>query len=204
MQTNNNQRPEKSLAIAICGESGAGKTTTTELLKNRGFSACSVSAYLRQEAESAIENPSRSQVQEYGRQRQLKEGADYFARRMLDELAPFEKPRTVIDGLRNLSELNTLRRAATDAGAQLVLIALVTPDETRFQRVKDRGRAGDPTSLEKFIADDERAKGLSNDEEAFQQNEALIETADEKITNTGGIEDLEGSIDSLLQKVTKV
>ncbi|MEX0740086.1 MAG: AAA family ATPase [Pseudohongiella sp.] len=189
------------LAIAICGESGAGKTTTTGLIQKLGFNPCSVSALLREEAESAHDQPTRAQVQEYGRQRQEAEGADYFARRLLRDIDPFHQPRTVIDGLRNLSELSTLRQAAREAGARFVLLAMVTPDATRFERVRSRGRAGDPDTLEEFQAADTRAAGISEGDRAFQQNAALIDHADIRITNDQGMDALQSRIQQLVNEL---
>lgn len=194
-----NEQARNHFAIAICGESGAGKTTTTELIRQRGFTSCSVSGILRQEAESAINSPSRSEVQDFGRRKQEEKGDDYFARQMLATLDPFTQPRTVIDGLRNLAELELLRDAAAESGTQFLLLAMVTPDETRFERVQSRGRAGDPQTLEEFMAADERARGAGD--QNFQQNEALIRAADERIINSGDLDTLNEQIDHLLAKV---
>ncbi|MEX1056456.1 MAG: hypothetical protein WED11_01890 [Natronospirillum sp.] len=195
------QQDVKPIAIAICGESGAGKTTTTGIIQGLGFRPCSVSGLLRQEAENALESPSRSQVQNYGKEKQVAEGPDYFARRLLSEINPFAYPRTVIDGLRNLAELETLRAGARDAGAHFVLLAMMTPDETRFERVQSRGRGGDPLSLAEFQQDDARAAGLEGGDQAFQQNIALINAADVRITNEGSMEDLELHIKDLLNRL---
>lgn len=194
-----NEQAQNHIAIAICGESGAGKTTTTGLIRARGFRPCSVSGFLRDEAESVIDSPSRAQIQDYGRRRQEEEGDDYFARRMLTTLSPFNHPRSVIDGLRNLAELQLLRQVAAEANARFVLLALMTPDAVRFERVQSRGRNGDPRTLDEFMAADERARGAGG--QNFQQNAALIEAADERIINSGDLDTLNQQIDHLLAKV---
>lgn len=193
----------RPLAIAICGESGAGKTTTTGILEDLGFQPCSVSGLLRLEAEAALSSPTRTQVQDYARMKQETEGRDYFARRLISETNPFAQPRTVIDGLRNMAELQTLRQEAERVGATFVLLAMLTPDATRFERVQGRARGGDPVSLEEFQAADQRASGLDEGEQAAQQNNALIKSADARMTNEGSMADLKAGIETLLEELDK-
>ena len=132
------------LIIAVCGDSGAGKSTTTGLLRDEGFAPYSLSAFLRQEAEAAIDTPTREQVQSHGKNQQERHGNHYYAEVLIAKTDLMAQRRAVIDGLRNLDELDHLRRVARDKGLRLVLLALVLDTESRFQRVQGRARAGDP------------------------------------------------------------
>lgn len=76
---------------------------------------------------------------------------------------------------------------------------MVTKDSTRFTRVQSRGRTGDPDTFESFQAADTRAAG--ND--AFQQNQVLINHADVKLVNDGSFEDLQEAIASVVQDIIK-
>lgn len=184
-----------ALIIAICGESGAGKSTTTEKLKNMDFISYSLSGFLRQEAEGALGSPTRIQVQKHGKSMQEQHGNDYYARLLEEKSDLFLQSHAVIDGLRNEDELAYLRNRAAQAGATLKLLALVLDSDTRFQRVTGRARSGDPTALEQFVADDARANGA---EGAFQNNQRLIELADGKIENTGDMETLHKALVTLV------
>lgn len=185
------------LIVAVCGESGAGKSTTVGILEGEGFVAWSLSALLRAEAEAAVGRPTRAEVQAHGKAMQALHGNDYYARRLVAGLGSAPGADMVIDGLRNLDELACLRRWAAEVGGRLWLLALVLEAEARFARVTGRGRAGDPTVLEQFRADDARANGAAGD---FQNNRALIDAADWQIGNDGDQASLANRVRAILQR----
>ncbi|AKP00013.1 Dephospho-CoA kinase (plasmid) [Marinovum algicola DG 898] len=185
------------LIIAVCGDSGAGKSTTTGLLRDEGFAPYSLSAFLRQEAEAAIDTPTREQVQSHGKNQQERHGNHYYAEVLIAKTDLMAQRRAVIDGLRNLDELEHLRRVAKDKGLRLVLLALVLDTESRFQRVQGRARAGDPAELERFRKDDARANGGDG---VFQNNAELITAADVRIENTGDLDTLRGNLRTVLER----
>ena len=189
----------KALFIAVCGESGAGKSTTTQLLADAGFEAYSLSSILRREAEEAYGNPTRAQVQTHGKTMQTAHGNDYYARRLVETTGLMASCRAVVDGMRNLDEIAFLRAQAAQAGAQFRLLALVVDADTRFQRVMGRARGGDPTTKDQFAVDDTRANGA---EGAFQNNLALINAADWRVENTGDHEALAKRLHGLIAGVT--
>ncbi|KUF09129.1 AAA family ATPase [Pseudoponticoccus marisrubri] len=186
------------LIVAVCGDSGAGKSTTTGLLREEGFAPYSLSAFLRQEAEAAIDTPTREQVQSHGKAQQEAHGNHYYAEVLISQTDLMAQRRAVIDGLRNLDELEHLRATAERHGLTLVLLALVLDTESRFQRVQGRARAGDPGELERFRTDDLRANGGDGN---FQNNAALIDAADLRIENTGDIETLRAKLRAALLQV---
>lgn len=185
------------LIIAVCGDSGAGKSTTTGLLREEGFAPYSLSAFLRDEAEAAIDTPTREQVQSHGKTQQLAHGNHYYAEVLIQNTDLMEQRRAVIDGLRNLDELACLRKTAEEKGLKLVLLALVLDTESRFQRVQGRARAGDPAELARFRKDDMRANGADGN---FQNNAELIAAADVRIENTGDLETLRGNLRAALDQ----
>ena len=185
------------LIIAICGDSGAGKSTTTGLLREEGFAPYSLSAFLREEAEAVYDTPSREQVQGHGKSMQEKHGNHYYAEVLIRRTDLLEQRRAVIDGIRNLDELAHLRAAAAEKGLRLILLALVLDTESRFRRVQGRARAGDPGELEKFRRDDLRSNGGDGN---FQNNRELIESADVQIENMGGIDTLRANLLAVLRE----
>ena len=86
------------LIIAVCGDSGAGKSTTTGLLRDEGFAPYSLSAFLRQEAEAAIDTPTREQVQSHGKNQQERHGNHYYAEVLIAKTDLMAQRRAVIDG----------------------------------------------------------------------------------------------------------
>lgn len=188
-----------AVIIAICGESGAGKSTTTGLLTGRGFRPYSLSAFLRAEAEAAHGQPTRPQVQAHGKAMQARHGNDYYARRLIEATDILSGGNAVVDGMRNLDELACLRRSADGAGMRLRLLALILDPEQRFGRVTGRARAGDSPDFAAFRADDARANGAEGD---FQNNAVLIAAADWHIHNDGDIDALAARLDALVATAT--
>ena len=182
---------EKGLIVAICGESGAGKSTTTGILRDLGFGAYSLSGFLREEAEAVHGNPTRVQVQEHARTMQQDHGNAYYARRLIENTDVLDQDRAVVDGMRNPDELLLLREAARARGIRMILLALILDQDRRFDRVQGRGRTGDPGERETFRRDDAWANGS---EGAFQNNRALISEADISIENTGDIANLRAEV----------
>lgn len=181
----------KGLIVAICGESGAGKSTTTGIVQDLGFRAYSLSGILRTEAEAAYGAPTRADIQSYGQSVQSQFGNDTFARRLVETTDLLDQPRAVVDGMRNRAEVARLREEAAARNIEIRLLALVLDAETRFARVQSRARSGDPTNPEAFRQDDERANDPNG---KFQENRALIASADFRIENTGDIAKLRQAI----------
>lgn len=184
-----------SIIVALCGESGAGKTTTTGVLRGVGFRAFSLSGFLRDEAEAALDHPSRAAVQAHGKRLQQAHGDDYFARRLVAETDLIAPGDAVIDGMRNLDEVAFIRKAAQAAGASFVLLAVTLDAERRFARVQGRRRPGDPADFETFVIDDARANGA---EGAFQNNATLIAAADIRLVNDGDVATLSHNLRAAL------
>lgn len=190
---------KKRLIIGICGESGAGKTTSTSILQDLGFTAYSLSGYLRQEAEAAIDKPVRRQVQAHGQAKNERYGNHYYAEVLINNSDVLDQDRAVVDGFRNLQELDFLRTKASERGATVVLIALILNAEQRFIRVQGRARLGDPSQRAQFTSDDERANGS---EGSFQNNKTLIDAADHRIENTASLEQLRLNLSNYIDSIT--
>jgi len=190
---------KKRLIIAICGDSGAGKTTSTSILQELGFTSYSLSGYLRQEAEAALDNPVRRQVQAHGQAKNERHGNQYYAEVLINNSDVLDRDRAVVDGFRNLEELKFLRTKAAERGTTVVLVALILDAEHRFIRVQGRARLGDPQQRAQFKSDDERANGS---EGSFQNNKSLIDAADHQIENTGCLEELRLNMSNYIDNIT--
>lgn len=171
------------LVLALVGESGAGKTTTTAIIEDMEFAPLALGKYLRETAVAKYGVPERVQVQNLARETQAIHGDDYYARVALSHPSFLQTRDVIIDGLRNTSELEYTIKAAADSGRKFFLVAVIASDETRFSRVVGRGRAGDPLTRERFAEDDARARGSAED--GFQQNGILIGMAQHTLQNTG-------------------
>ncbi len=190
---------KNGLIIAICGESGAGKSTTTGILKDAGFGAYSLSGFLREEAEAKYGTPTREQVQDHARAMQRDHGNAYYAQKLLENTDLLDQERAVVDGMRNLEEVALLRETADARGTTLVLLALVLDQHQRFDRVQGRGRTGDPGDKALFFRDDSRANGS---EGGFQNNQSLVAAADICVENSGDVAALGAKLKDLIDDVS--
>lgn len=188
----------KRLIIGICGESGAGKTTSTTILQDAGFSPYSLSGFLRQEAEVALDQPVRRQVQAHGQAMNERYGNHYYAELLINNTDILQQHRAVIDGFRNLEELAFLRTKAAEQGTIVVLIAIILDAEHRFVRVQGRARLGDPQQRAQFKSDDERANGS---EGSFQNNKTLIDAADHQIKNAECMDQLRSNLSKIVDAI---
>lgn len=188
---------EGGLVLALVGESGAGKTTTTAIIEKLGFAPLALGKYLRETAVAKYGIPERVQVQNLARETQAIQGDNYYARVALSDPSFLKTRDVIIDGLRNTAELEYTIKAAADSGRKFFMVAVVASDEIRFSRVVGRGRAGDPLTRERFGEDDARARGSAED--GFQQNGILIGMAQHTVHNTGDIQTLHQQIDEAIE-----
>ena len=184
--------------IALVGESGAGKSTSSAHLADRGFHLITIAASLRAEATKRFGAPSREQVQQHARETQAVEGNDTYAVKAMAELEGGDHRNVVLDGLRNSEELAYARSLAARLGYAFALIALRVPSETRFDRVVGRARDGDPLSREVFVQADKNAMGEGD--KGFQQNGYLMDAANHVICNTGALSTLREKLDLIIEQ----
>lgn len=188
----------KRLIIGICGESGAGKTTSTSILQETGFLPYSLSGFLRQEAEAALDKPVRRQVQAYGQAMNEQHGNAYYAELLIKNTDILDQDRAVVDGFRNHEELAFLRTKAAEQGTIVLLVAIILDAESRFVRVQGRARLGDPQQRAQFKSDDARANGS---EGSYQNNRTLIDAADHQIENSGCMDTLRSNLSRIVDTI---
>ncbi len=104
----NTQNSNPGIVLALVGESGAGKTTTTGILAEKGFAPIALAKHLRETAMAKYGVPAREEVQALARETQKTEGDDYYARAALSAPVFATSTDVVIDSLRNKAELDYL------------------------------------------------------------------------------------------------
>ena len=191
----------KGLVLALVGESGAGKSTTTRILSEKGFAPIALAKHLRESAIAQYGTPTHQQVHALAQATQEREGDDYYARIALSDPAFDTASDVVIDGLRNLAEFEFTIGAVRRSDRSFFLMAIIASDDTRFSRVVNRARAGDPMDRTLFDQDDARARGQTQDR--FQQNGLLIDLATHKLFNTSDLDDLHNNIDRAVDLARK-
>jgi dephospho-CoA kinase len=102
-----------------------------------------------------------------------------------------ESDVVVIDGVRSLDEVGTFRSAFPEE--EIVIVAVHTPPQLRFERLKARGRHDDPKTWEDFEERDwkELRFGIGS----------VIAMADYILVNDGSREDYERAVERLVDEV---
>jgi dephospho-CoA kinase len=172
--------------VGLTGTNGAGKGEAAAFLKERGYNYYSLSDVIREELAARGEEPNRDNLIRAGNELRRLHGPDVLARRVAEKA----KAPAVIDSIRNAAEVARLRRLEG-----FVLVALDAPLETRFERVRSRGRDESASTLEEFRRKEELERA---GDDSSQQLEKCLAEADFLVWNDGGIADLRRKLEELL------
>ena len=175
------------LVIGLTGAFGSGCSTSAKELNERGgFTIVQLSDVLRdlwnETNPGAV--PSRRDLQKLGNEvRENKKDAGALARLAITKLDGDASPhnRLVIDGIRNIGEIEFLR---SKFGYSFFLFGLSCPTSDRWERLKHRYKSNGQ-DVSEFAADDERDR----DEEYVygQQVNPCIDRADVLLDNSNEV-----------------
>lgn len=181
------------VVIGLVGQPLSGKdTVAAHLVDTHKFVHVSTGDLLRfYMAENNLGEPTRDLMQKVGNILRAEHGPDYLVRLALKT----EANRVVISGIRAIAEATCLR---ANGGS---LIACSASLGVRFERAKERGRAGDKISLETFKAQ-EAAESVSTNPNA-QNVSAVVAMADYTVENNGNLKHLYKQVDNILSRVIK-
>ncbi len=114
--------------IGITGAFGSGKSTAASLLEKKGYKKIELSSYLEKEAIARKLPVTRKTLQDLGNEMREKSGSGVLLRFALQDQKDID--RIVIDGLRNLGEVELLKQGGG------ILLAVVADRDLRFERLK--------------------------------------------------------------------
>lgn len=176
--------------LGLTGPNSAGKGVTAEhLVRAHGYHARSLSDVLREEAARRGLEPVRAVLIPLGNELRHARGPGALAEMVLDSLVP----PALVDSIRNPHEVAVLRRLPG-----FRLISVDASLRVRFERSLRRRRAGDPETLEEFVAREEQE---NSSDPAAQQLRATAALADAVVLNDGTLEDLHARVDALLESL---
>jgi dephospho-CoA kinase len=175
------------LVLGLTGSNAAGKGEVAAYLASKKFVVHSLSDVVREEAAVRGLPPERENLIRIGNELRERSGAGVLAERILSRLGGKE----VVDSIRNPAEVAVLRRLP-----QFVLVGVSASLEVRFRRSLERGRPGDPRTLEEFRQREEQEN--TRDPNA-QRLEATFRLADQVLENDGELEELHRDVDRLLR-----
>jgi dCMP deaminase len=180
------------MIVGIAGLNGSGKSAAVAFLSEASFVPLSLSDVIRSELTRRGIEETRERMIEVGNELRRLEGADVLARRLASRIS--SDRNYVIDSIRNPAEVGALRELSKD----FRLYWIDATDDVRLERIRARGRRGDPSSREDLAAVEKRER--KSGDALAQQLDAVRDMADESIRNDGSIEDLHESIRGLLKR----
>ncbi len=156
--------------FVLLGKTASGKGTVSQIMHEEyGIQGMATSDWLRGVVQTRdLEEPFNPvMLRDIGDELREEFGGDVLVGLTLQELNKKGSRDVVLDGLRTEKELLNL------LGATILWVE--APDELRFDRVKGRGRPGDPQTLPELIEADDRS---------FPESNKLRELSKTHVTNT--------------------
>lgn len=180
------------MIIGLTGKNAAGKGTVSELLQQKSFYYYSLSDVLREKLQERNLSPSRDNLFNIGNELRGQHGPGVLAEIIVRRLE--SDKNYVIDSIRHPAEVEVLRKRPN-----FTLVAVEASQTVRFERLRRRQRAGDPTSESEFL-EAERREADSPDT-AQQQLVKTAGLADFTILNEDAVEALAEKVNALLRQI---
>ena len=178
------------MIIGVAGRNGAGKGEVIKLLEARGFTAYSLSDAIRDVLRERGQEESRELMIDTGRSLREEGGPGVLAERLLTMMTP--NGHFAVDSVRHPAEAQTLR----ESGRPFWLVWVDADEALRFERIRARGRGGDPETLEQLR--ELEGRELASDDPAAQQLLAVREIADAHVDNSGDLAHLRAQLAAAL------
>lgn len=175
------------MIYGLVGFLASGKGTIAELLsKSIGAPVHSFSDILCEELAHQNKEATRENLQELAISLRAKQGNGFLAEKLVEKIGVGS---AIVDGFRSPDEVRVFRVAF---GNKFKLIFVDAPLKLRYNRAKQRNRAGGPGSFKEFCEKEKK--------EAVGKSfgiEECIKSADVKISNSGSIEELKVALRGL-------
>ena len=180
------------MIIGLTGENCSGKGMVADYLQKKSFYFYSLSDVIREELTSKGTEITRDALIKEGNNLRQKYGSSVLAVKTTAKLQTDKN--YIIDSIRNPAEVNELKKLT-----RFILLKIFSDPESRFERMKERNREGDPKTLKEFLRVEELE--ASNQNSAKQQLTACMKRADKTIVNDDQPENLYKKVDQLLQEL---
>ena len=150
---------ERPLLILLAGMPGSGKSLVASVARGLGIKVYTMGDVVREEARRRGVEPTPSNLNRLARLLREEQGEDVIARKILESITRDTPRIAVVDGVRSLQEVKTLQ-----GYGRTIIVAVHASPATRYERLRSRGRPGDPESWEEFAQRDltELAFGLGS------------------------------------------
>ncbi|MBU0461532.1 MAG: AAA family ATPase [Nanoarchaeota archaeon] len=186
------------MIIVICGTIASGKGRAAELIRDKGFEHHSYSLEIRAIAKERGIKINRPNLSKLGAQlKKERPGKSTLTDKLLEKVDKDPKKNYVIEGLRDIEAVVALREYEKRKKVKIIIIGVDAPQKLRFERLKGRGRHGDPKTFAEFKEiDDREFKGGKG-----QDVGAVVKMAKYVIDNSGTEKELKKKVDEVLKKI---
>ena len=174
------------MLIGVTGPNAAGKGEVTGYLAQQGFRVLSLSDILRETLRREGVSETRERMIEVGARLREEHGPGVLAIQTLEKLGPDHD--YAIDSIRHPGEVETLAGGTR----RFVLVWVDADPRVRFERLRARGRSGDPTRFEVF--QELESRELASPDSAGQQLLAVKALAHHVVHNDGSVAALQGQV----------
>ncbi len=195
--------------IGFVGLPGSGKGEASKIAQELDFGVVVMGDVIRQEAARLDLEPTDLNLGRIGNALREAEGPEAIAKRTLEMARATGKEMVVVDGLRSLVEADFFRTQAEE----FYLIEVQAPAERRLDRLMARGRPDDPKECGKESGHAAaEGQGKSSSATTLEERECrekgwglcqAMETADYRIENSGGLDDLRRNVIKLLGEIER-
>lgn len=178
------------MIIGLTGTFGAGKDEAARYFEGLGFEHFSTADILREEATKRGLAIDRDSLRELKNILKDEKGDDYLAK---EAVLRIKSDKAIISAIRSIGEVDYLKSLK-----DFYLIFVDAPIETRYERIKDRKRAGEEElTLEKF----KEKEDLEMSGQSSQRLDYSKENADYTVINNATKENLYTQLDEVLTKI---
>jgi dephospho-CoA kinase len=179
------------IVLGIVGRIGSGKDVATKyLIENYGFKEVHMGNLVREELRSAGLEESRENLQKFAKEKTDKFGMDYWAKKVVNKIKEClaTNSKFVINGIRRSFEVEVPKK---EFGSYFKLLLIEADPKIRFERLKARGRPGDPKNFKAFLEQE-------RNELKLYDFEKIEKEADFIIKNEADLEAFYQSLDKLI------
>lgn len=181
------------MIIGVTGWFASGKDTVCDYLAEKGFEKISLSDIIREYCKKENLELSRDNLRNMGNKLREQFGPDFLAKEALKRIKENSNNKNfVIPSVRQTAEVEVFRQES-----DFQLWEVYAPSKIRYERLIKRARSEDEKNIsyDKFIQKENSEKGGGPN---CQQVDKVIEMSDQRIDNSGTLEELYQKIDRLI------
>ncbi|MFC1754912.1 AAA family ATPase [Thermoproteota archaeon] len=185
------------MIVCVTGTIASGKGKGADVIRKLGFEHHSFSLEIRAIARERDIEINRDNLSALGRKlREEKPSGSIIGDRVLEKIKKHPDKDYVLDGMRDVGEVEVLKNYEKETGTRIIIIAVNAPQELRWERLKTRKRHGDPETFEAFKEIDDREFEGGHGQDVGD----VMKMADYVVDNSGNLEDFEANMKKIIEK----